>query len=204
VIKLGKITNNPLYFQKLLESCKYSETLMYDFDENLFFRDGKKDFWSRGNGWVFAVLARIIPWLPADSEMRAMFLKRFRAMAPAIAACQQAKGYWARSLLDLAWVPGFETTGTTLFAYGFLWGINNGYLDKSKYLPVIEKAWTFLHDTALQANGVLGYMQPMGERADENLECGPQTTFEFGVGNFMLTITELHRYLVRQEQQRQG
>jgi hypothetical protein len=32
----------------------------------------------------------------------------------------------------------------------------------------------------------------------------PQTTFEFRVGHFMLTITELYRYLVKQEQQREG
>ena len=61
-------------------------------------------------------------------------------MAKAVAACQQPEGYWTRSLLDPEHALGPETSGTAFFTYGLLWGMNNGFLDKATYQPVVEKA----------------------------------------------------------------
>ena len=58
---------------------------LYDRDENLFYRDknyfgkttkhGEKVFWSRGNGWVLAGLARLIP-VPAGGRPEPPALRR--------------------------------------------------------------------------------------------------------------------------------
>jgi rhamnogalacturonyl hydrolase YesR len=116
-------------------------------------------------------------------------------MAKAIAACQQEEGFWSRSMLDLEQAPGAETSGTAFFAYGFLWGVNNNVLDEDIYKPVIDKSWKYLTETALQPDGSIGYVQPIGERADQHKNVELDTTADFGVGAFLLAATEMSKYL---------
>lgn len=78
------------------------------------------------------------------------------------AACQQLEGYWTRSMLDPQHVPGPQTSGTAFFTYGLQWGINNGFLNAAEYQPVVEKAWEYLSTVALQPDGKIGYVQPIG------------------------------------------
>lgn len=205
--KLYKVTNNSLYLDKLYEYLAYSDSLMFDKDENLYYRDskyvfpqhrsinGKKDFWARGDGWVFAALAKVIKDLPPDYRYRGFFVNKFQRMAKTLAQAQQPQGYWTRSILDPEHAPGPETSGTAFFAYGFLWGINNGYLDKSTYLPVVNRAWNYLSKTALQKDGRVGYVQPIGERAIPGQVVDAKSTSNFGVGAFLLAACEYVRYL---------
>ena len=204
--KLYGVTNNALYLQKLYEYFSYARDLMYDSESGLFFRDAKyvypghktnnglKDFWSRGNGWVFAGLAKVLKDLPETDAHRAEYIQIFRAMAAALKNAQQPEGHWTRSLLDPAQAPGYETSGTAFFTYGFLWGINNRILDRETYLPVVTKSWRYLTEIALQSDGRVGYVQPIGERADQHRDVGPNTTSDFGVGAFLLAASEMLRY----------
>jgi rhamnogalacturonyl hydrolase YesR len=205
--KLYKITNNPLYLEKLHEYWAFADSLMYDPEDALYYRDGKyiypkhksvngkKDFWARGDGWVLAALAKVLKDLPEDNAYRQEYIGRFRAMAKAVAACQQPEGYWTRSLLDPEHAPGPETSGTAFFTYGLLWGMNNGYLDKATYQPVVEKAWTYLTTVALQPDGRIGYVQPIGEKAIPGQVVDANSTANFGVGAFLLAACEMVRFL---------
>jgi rhamnogalacturonyl hydrolase YesR len=98
-------------------------------------------------------------------------------------------------MLDLNHAPGYETSGTAFFTFGLLWGINNGYLESKQYLPVVEKGWSYLSGKALQTNGLVGYVQPIGERADQHKNVGPNTTADFGVGAFLLCASEMYKYV---------
>lgn len=68
--------------------------------------------------------------MPEEYKHHSFFVEKFQKMAKAVAAIQQPEGYWTRSMMDPDFAPGPETSGTALFTYGFLWGINNGYLEK--------------------------------------------------------------------------
>lgn len=205
--KLYKVTGNEEYLDKLNEYFSYAKNIMYDEETGLFFRDGKyvypkhksanglKDFWARGDGWVFAGLAKVLADLPADYEHRAEFLQIYTRMAKALADCQQEGGYWTRSLLDPEHAPGYETSGTAFFTYGYLWGINNGVLDRETYLPVALKGWQYLTEIALQKNGRVGYVQPIGERAIPGQVVDADSTANFGVGAFLLAAAEMHRMI---------
>jgi len=205
--KLYKITGNQQYLDKLYEYFSYARELMYDKDSHLFYRDAKyiypqhktnnqmKDFWSRGNGWVFAGLAKVLQDLPENDPHRAEYIKIYQDMADALADCQQEEGFWTRSLLDADHAPGYETSGTAFFTYGYLWGINNGFLDEETYTPVMGKGWEYLTEIALQSDGRIGYVQPIGERADQHKNVGPDTTADFGVGAFLLAASEMVKYL---------
>ena len=204
--KLYQITHDELYLNKLHDYFSFARELMYDEEAGLFYRDakylypkhqtasGKKDFWARGNGWVFAGLAKVLEDLPASDPHRGKYIQIFREMASSLKASQQTEGYWSRSILDLHQAPGYETSGTAFFLYGYLWGINNGYLNEPEYTPVAEKAWNYLTTIALQDDGKVGYVQPIGERADQHRNVGPETTADFGVGAFLLAASEMAMY----------
>ena len=128
---------------------------LYDKEEHLFYRDanyfgkpnaeGKKIFWSRGNGWVLAGLAEILKTLPqGDKKYRPFYEQLLREMSERIAALQGADGYWRSDLLSPNIYPMPETSGTGLFTYAMLYGINAGILDADKYLPVVKKGWEAL------------------------------------------------------------
>lgn len=205
--KMYKITHNHLYLDKLYEYITYSDKIMFDKDENLYYRDakyvypkhksvnGKKDFWARGDGWVLAGLAKVLKDLPKDYKHYEFFAQKFQNMAKAVAAIQQPEGYWTRSMMDPEHAPGPETSGTAFFTYGFLWGINNGLLDEATYMPVVNKAWKYLSKTALQKNGAVGYVQPIGEKAVPGQIVDAKSTANFGVGAFLLAACEYVRYL---------
>ncbi|WP_290477495.1 MULTISPECIES: glycoside hydrolase family 88 protein [unclassified Leeuwenhoekiella] len=203
--KLYQVTGNEQYLDKLNEYLTYADSIMLDEETGLYFRDakyvypkhkslnGKKDFWARGDGWVFAGLAKVLQDMPQDSKYRKAFEARYKRMAHALKMAQQPEGYWTRSMLDPEHAPGPETSGTAFFTYGYLWGINNGILDAKTYLPVVEKSWKYLSDVALQKNGAVGYVQPIGERAIPGQVVDVNSTADFGVGAFLLAASEMYR-----------
>lgn len=208
--KMYNLTGDTLYLNKLYEYLSYAESIMLDEETGMFYRDakyvypqhqsvnGKKDFWARGDGWVLAGLAKVLKELPVDNAHRAYYVMRFKKLAESVAACQQPEGYWTRSLLDAEHAPGPETSGTAFFTYGLLWGMNNGILDKTTYQPVVEKAWNYLVTVALQPDGRIGYVQPIGEKAIPGQVVDANSTADFGVGAFLLAACERVRFLQNQ------
>lgn len=204
--KMYLYSGDEVYLEKLDQYLAYSDSIMYDSEAGLYYRDAKyvypkhksvnekKDFWARGDGWVFAAYAKILSDMPDDWKYRAKYEARYRDMAKAIKACQQEEGHWTRSLLDAEHAPGYETSGTAFFTFGFYWGINNGYLTAEEYLPVAEKGWNYLSTVALQQDGRIGYVQPIGERAIPGQTVNAKSTANFGVGAFLLAGTEAIRY----------
>ncbi|MBD5286799.1 MAG: DUF2264 domain-containing protein [Bacteroides sp.] len=208
--KLNKITGNKKYLDKLYEYVLVSDSIMYDPEEGLYYRDakyvypkhksanGKKDFWARGDGWVLAGLAKVLKDAPSDWEHRKFFEDKYRKMADAVVACQQPAGYWSRSMYDEEHAPGPETSGTAFFTYGLLWGINNGYLSDPKYLDAAQKGWNYLSKTALQKDGSIGYVQPIGEKAIPGQVVDRNSTSNFGTGAFLLAASEYVRMLEKE------
>lgn len=209
MVKLHKLTKNPLYLEKLYEYLKYADEIMYDKDVCLYYRDaayvfpkhktmnGKKDFWSRGDGWVLAAFAKVLKDLPETDRNRDYYIARFQEMARAVAKSQQPEGYWTRSLLDPDYVPGPETSGTAFFTYGLFWGINNGCLDRETFLPVAMKGWGYLQHIALQPDNSVGYVQPIGAKAIPGQVVDRHSTAPFGVGAFLLAGCEVVKFLDR-------
>lgn len=204
--KMYAVTGDTKYLDKMCANFMYADKLMFDSEDKLYFRDakyvypkhktdeGKKDFWARGNGWVLAGLAKVLADMPVSYNHRGMFVERFRQLAEGAALCQQKDGYWTRSMLDPKQAAGPETSGTALLTYGMLWGVNNGLLDRATYEPVIAKAWQYLTTVALQTDGSVGYVQPIGEKAIKGQQLTAQNVTNFGTGAFLLAACEKVRY----------
>jgi unsaturated rhamnogalacturonyl hydrolase len=60
---------------------------------------------------------------------------------------------------------------------------------------VVQRSWRFLSQVALQADGKLGYVQPIGERAIPGQVVDQDSTAPFGVGAFLLAASEMTRFL---------
>lgn len=204
--KMYAVTGDTKYLDKMYANFMYADKMMFDSEDKLYFRDakyvyprhktdeGKKDFWARGNGWVLAGLAKVLTDMPASYNHRATFVERFRQLAEGAALCQQKDGYWTRSMLDPKQAAGPETSGTALLTYGMLWGVNNGLLDRATYEPVIAKAWQYLTTVALQTDGSVGYVQPIGEKAIKGQQLTAENVTNFGTGAFLLAACEKVRY----------
>ncbi|MEM6885702.1 MAG: glycoside hydrolase family 88 protein [Verrucomicrobiota bacterium] len=195
--KLSNITGDPSFNEFMFKEFQATVDHLYDEEEKLFFRDehfiekrahGRKVFWSRGNGWVFGGLALIIPELP-EGDQKKYFIKLFQEMAPAVAKLQTEQGHWAMSLLAADVYPTPETSGSAFFTYGLAWGINQGYLDRETYEPVIVKGWNSLVSHVTE-DGMLGYVQPVGASPGQ---AWPDRTEVYGTGAFLAAGSEVYK-----------
>ena len=202
---LSTATNQKKYLDIADKLWWRSTNYLYDSTEQLYFRDsryfdkkeknGKKTFWSRGNGWVIAGITRILDNMPDDYPTRKGYEKIFKQMAKRIAGLQQPDGTWHASMLDPGSYPVKESSGTAFFTYALAWGINNGYISYKDYYPVIQKAWTALNG-CLHEDGKLGFVQVPGA-APENVTF--DDTEVYGVGAFLLAGTELFKLQYQKE-----
>lgn len=196
-VKLYKITGERKYLDYLHLNWKRTSDLLYDKDEHLYARDagykdkreanGKKVFWSRGEGWVMGGLALILDDIPADDPQRGFYVQQLREMAEKIAAIQGPDGLWHAGLLDPASYPLPEVSGSALFVYAMAYGVNRGILDARTYRPVIARAWAGILRN-VYADGRLGSIQQTGA---EPAFYRPTSSFNYGVGAFMLAASEL-------------
>jgi unsaturated rhamnogalacturonyl hydrolase len=195
----AKATGDRRYLDFMNRMWWKTTDYLYDKEEHLYYRDsrffdqrapnGRKIFWSRGNGWVLAGLARVLQEMPADYAERRRYLTLFSEMAAKIARLQQSDGYWRTSLLDPDTHPRPETSGTAFYVYALAWGVNEHLLDRATYEPIIRRGWAALV-RAVHSNGMLGYVQRIGDQPGNTSASGTEI---YGVGAFLLAGREVHR-----------
>lgn len=196
-VELYKATANKAYLDYMNRQWWITSKSLYDSRERLYFRDssyffkreknGKKVFWSRGNGWVLAGYARVLQEMPKDYPSRPRYIKQFKQMASRIASLQSQDGLWRPALLDPKAHSLPEVSGSALFVYGLAWGVNHGVLDRKKYLPVVEAGWQGLV-SHIYDDGRLGSIQAV---ASEPGGFEPSSSYVYGVGAFLLAGSEM-------------
>ena len=211
--RLGVIYNDTNYFRRMHEMYaftkhKHGDNGLYSQVDHLWWRDkdfdppykepnGEDCYWSRGNGWVFVALARTLTDLPKTDPHYNEYLQDFKDMADALLKIQRSDGFWNVSLHDSTDFGGKETTGTSMFVYGFAWGINNKILDANKFKPAIMKGWNGLADV-VHPNGFLGFVQGTGKEPKDsqpvNFDRVPNFE-DFGLGAFLLAGSEVYKML---------
>lgn len=191
--------------QHLDEMHKYymeSYNLLYDQEERLFYRDnrfvpsnptamkesnGKKVFWSRGNGWVLAGLALMLEDMPKNYKHRPFYEDLFKTMSKRVLELQPADGLWRVSLLAPEnWAHG-EVSGSGFYTFALAWGINKGLLAAKTYKPAVLKSWKGL-TACQQESGKVGWVQNIGfdpKPADKD------SWQNFGTGAFLMAGSEL-------------
>ena len=195
--RLHTATADPAYLDFLDQEWQYSHQMLWNPDHALYRRDscwldataanGQPVFWARGNGWVFAGLAILLPHLPDDHPTRPFYIDQFQLMAQALLDAQQPSGLWAPNLLDPNDPPSPESSGTAFFTFGLAWGVNNGLLDPALAWPAVELAWDGL-SALQQPDGKVGWVQPP---AAGPASAGPDDHHTYGTGAFLLAGSEI-------------
>ncbi|MDR2980765.1 MAG: glycoside hydrolase family 88 protein [Puniceicoccales bacterium] len=197
--KLWQATGDEKYLAFMDSEWKVTSDYLYDKEEHLYYRDdryfekrepnGKKVFWSRGNGWVMGGLARVLEILPKDNKYRPFYETQYKDMAAKILSIQRPSGFWSTSLLDPDRISQNETSGTGFFCYALAWGINQGLLEKDKYLPAVKKSWDALV-SCVDKDGKLTHVQPI---AADPYKFPADRTEIYGVGAFLLSGAEIYK-----------
>ena len=192
-------TGERKYLGYLDEEWAKTSDLLYDKQEHLYTRDvtyltkternGKKMFWSRGNGWVMGGLVRTLEYLPKDDPARGKYVRQLQEMAERVAGLQGADGLWRAGMLDPGDYAEAEVSGSALFTYALAWGVNEGLLDGKVYRPVIAKAWAGML-RHVYADGRLGGIQQTGA---EPAPFRATASYTYGVGGFLLAGSEIRR-----------
>jgi rhamnogalacturonyl hydrolase YesR len=210
--KLGVIYNDTNYFHKMYDMYAYTKYMhggngLYNPTDKLWWRDkdfvppytapnGQDCYWSRGNGWVMAALVRTLQQLPKSDPHYSEYLQDYKDMCKALLPLQRKDGTWNVSLEDSTHFGGKEITGTSLFIYGFAWGINNKILNKKTYLSAVVKAWNEMSTNAVHKDGFLGFVQGTGKEPKDSQPVGYDKVpdFEdFGLGCFLLAGSEVYK-----------
>lgn len=210
--KFGHDTGEQKYYDKMWDLYAYTrnkhgENGMFNEKEGLWWRDqdfdppykepnGQNCYWSRGNGWVYAALVRVLDEIPANEKHRQDYIKDFLTMSKALIKCQRQDGFWNVSLHDESNFGGKEASGTALFVYGMAWGVRHGLLDKATYLPVLTKAWNAIVKECVHPNGKLGFVQGTGKEPKDSqpVTYDKVPDFEdFGTGCVLLAGTEVYK-----------
>ncbi len=210
--KLGRITGDKKYFDKNYEmyaftKYKHGGNGLYNPKDKLWWRDksfvppykepnGEDCYWSRGNGWVVAALARTLQDTPKSDPHYKEYLQDYKDLLSALVPIQREDGFWNVSLHDPTNFGGKEMTGTALFVYGMAYGINNNLIDKKTYLPVLTKAWTAIVKDSVQPNGFLGWVQGTGKEPKDGqpLSVNKEPDFEdYGLGCLLLAASEVYQ-----------
>jgi rhamnogalacturonyl hydrolase YesR len=195
--QLSRLTGDPKYRDYALKEYFATKDYLYDDESHLFYRDsrffnqrtrfGNKLFWSRGNGWVFAGLPLLLEALPPAHASREKLLALYREMAAAFREIQHPNGYWASSLLDVAYNPLPETSGTAFITFGLAWGVNRNILPAEDYAEAVETGWAAI-TAAVDADGKPGWVQQVGNAPDEVRASDTQL---YGSGAVLLAASEM-------------
>jgi rhamnogalacturonyl hydrolase YesR len=195
--RMAEATGDHKYIDYIHTNWQRTYDLLYIKDQHLYARDatyktklepnGQPMFWSRGEGWVMAGIARTVDALPKDDPQIPFLIQQLDEMAERVKGLQGADGLWHAGLLDPEYYKLPENSGSALFTYAMAWGINHGYLDAKVYRPVVEKAWKGLVGH-VYASGRLGCIQQTGS---EPAFYYPSSSYDYGIGAFLLAGTEL-------------
>ncbi len=222
--QLGAITKDEAYWQRMYEMYAFTRNKhggnkkgggspLFNEQTGLWYRDYQFDppykdlvetdkdcYWSRGNGWVYMALARVMQFTPDTEDHRTDYKKDFLLMSKALLDCQREDGYWNVSLaaptnFGEKGSEGPEISGTALFVGGMAWGVRTGLLDKETYLPAVEKGWKAMRRAVHDNTGFIGYMQGTGSKPEDGgiITYNSIPNFEdFGIGCWLWGAAEVH------------
>ena len=141
-LQAWRATGDAKYLERTArEMVAYLEKLQQP--NGLFFHaPDVKFYWGRGDGWVAVGMAELLRELPQRHKLRKPVLAAYRKMMATLLVHQADTGMW-RQLIDVptSWP---ETSSTAMFAYAFVTGVKNGWLDAQMYGPAARKAWIAL------------------------------------------------------------
>ena len=134
-----KATGDPKYINRAAkEMVLYLDELQHP--NGLFYHAPDVPYyWGRGDGWMAVGMTELLYNLPEKDPNRASIMKGYLLMMDNLKKYVNKDGLWNQLITE----PDFwtETSGSAMFAYAMIVGVNNGWLNKEEYAPVARRAW---------------------------------------------------------------
>ena len=168
-----------------------------------------ENFWGRGNGWALIAWMRAAESLDAPytggrydhvisaGEMRATL----QAAAASLLDRRTPDGGWGSSLSSSCGVA--ETSATALLTFVLARGVNQGWLDRSVYGPVVVRAFELLM-RRVDGSGVVAMIQPpgIGPACGAVIDSSDPINVNYGPGGLLLAASEVLRFSADELRQR--
>jgi rhamnogalacturonyl hydrolase YesR len=137
--KAGALTGDRRYFDMAARHIAFMQQIVLRPDGLYRHQSSAEAAWGRGNAFPALGLALTLSEFPADHPAYARLLASFRQHMAMLARFQDENGMW-RNVIDR---PGAypEYSATAMIATAMLRGIRNGWLDRTTYQPLVDKAW---------------------------------------------------------------
>ena len=196
-LELSRQTGDPRYADFAMAEFWATTDFLYDPAEKLYFRDsrfferrddkGRKQFWSRGNGWVFAGIANMLDALPKDNPASAAHRTAVSRDGGEAEGRPEARRLLGAVVVGPENSPP-ETSGTGFYVYGLAWGVKHRIAGcRATIGPAIDKGWAAL-TRAVAKDGRLGWVQQVSDRPENVAEADTQY---YGVGAFLLAASAI-------------
>eukprot|EP01113_Clastostelium_recurvatum_P044528 TRINITY_DN752_c0_g1_i2.p1 TRINITY_DN752_c0_g1~~TRINITY_DN752_c0_g1_i2.p1 ORF type:complete len:393 (+),score=91.76 TRINITY_DN752_c0_g1_i2:41-1219(+) len=164
--RLSVITRDPKYIDSIgTMQLTYNKHLV-DTTDNIYHhgydaQDNQQSCckWGRANGWTVMSHVEVLLSLKtfndsAHQKTFAQVLDVFRAHAAGVAKLQAGTGAWHQILNETT--TYLETSATAMFLLSFITGVQEGWLDKAQFDPVIQRAYSALANTVTSTGVVNG------------------------------------------------
>ncbi|UGU17436.1 glycoside hydrolase family 88 protein [Sinomicrobium kalidii] len=122
-------------------------------------------YWARGDGWMAVGMSDLLRMMPKDHKDCPRIMKGYLKMMKSLKNYQQPSGMW-NQLID---EPTFwaETSGTAMFTYAFVVGVQEGWLDAKEYATTARKGWLAMVPYIDQRNNVTEVCIGTGKKNDQ-------------------------------------
>jgi rhamnogalacturonyl hydrolase YesR len=160
-----KVTGDPKYIDRAAkEMVLYLEELQRA--NGLFYHAPDVPYyWARGDGWMAVGMADLLRELPREHKDFARIMEGYLTMMENLKKFQRHDGMW-NQLID---EPDFwaETSGTAMFTYAFIRGVQQGWLNAAEYGPAVRKAWLAMIPYIDERNNVTEVCIGTGKKNDK-------------------------------------
>ncbi|MDW7692935.1 glycoside hydrolase family 88 protein [Flammeovirgaceae bacterium SG7u.132] len=144
--QMGKLTGDNKYFDDAVKQVLQFSERMFNEDRNLYMHGWVQEMevhpqfhWARANGWAAMTKVELLDVLPENHPEREKVLKQLKKHIYGLASYQDGTGFW-HQLLDRN-DSYLETSATAIYTYAIAKAINNGWIDKKAYGPMVLLAW---------------------------------------------------------------
>ncbi|MGZ4777931.1 MAG: glycoside hydrolase family 88 protein [Thermoanaerobaculia bacterium] len=160
-------------------------------------------FWGRGNGWAVVALTRAAESLDApytggryDQVITSDEIRRMlRMTAESLIARRTPDGAWGSFLSQPDRCGSAETSATGLITFFLARGVNEGWLDRATYVPIVMRAFELLQRRVDAVGYVTGIQPP-----DTGPNCAQKTSnddvinLNYGPGAVLLASAEVLKF----------
>jgi rhamnogalacturonyl hydrolase YesR len=135
----GALTGDKRYFDMAARHVAFMQQIVLRPDGLYRHQASAEAAWGRGNAFAALGLALTLSEFPTAHPAYAQLLSSFQRHMAMLAKFQDENGMW-RNVIDR---PGAypEYSATAMIAAAMLRGVRRGWLDRTTFQPLVDKAW---------------------------------------------------------------